>query len=259
MNKIYEQIPFRRYVTSNEISYTITNNDLNNNNQNNNNDFSISSIKNRILKNSIIKTDNNINKDTIEVNKKNSFKRNSKSEYKSKKINQKYSNLLKDNNNNNIQNIKQSLNNYKTAKFNIVPIESSKRYKTLYNDGFITSSPKVSKGFNINTLTQKKINNIFHNSNKNIFNYKIIKIGDKISLDNELNDIYPLDFETLKKRSIKINMTSPLSDTLKNYQNEKNKQNQNKELNIKVSPAFGSTVYSFYNKNSFPNINNKNS
>ena len=260
MNKIYEQIPFRRYVTSNEISYTITNNDFNNNNnQNNNNDFSISSIKNRILKNSIIKTDNNINKDTIEVNKKNSFKRNSKSEYKSKKINQKYSNLLKDNNNNNIQNIKQSLNNYKTAKFNIVPIESSKRYKTLYNDGFITSSPKVSKGFNINTLTQKKINNIFHNSNKNIFNYKIIKIGDKISLDNELNDIYPLDFETLKKRSIKINMTSPLSDTLKNYQNEKNKQNQNKELNIKVSPAFGSTVYSFYNKNSFPNINNKNS
>ena len=70
--------------------------------------------------------------------------------------------------------------------------------------------------------------------------------------------MYPIDFEALKKRSIKINMTSSLTDTLKNYQNEKNK-NQNKELNIKVSPAFGSTVYTFYNRNNFPNINNKNS
>ena len=54
---------------------------------------------------------------------------------------------------------------------------------------------------------------------------------------------------------IRINLASPFSNVLKTYRAEKNRKNINKELNIKVNPAFGSTAYSFYRKKDFPNIN----
>jgi hypothetical protein len=98
--------------TSNEVSYTLLyNNTINQKNMINNKfDFSISSIKNKLLKNNVTSTENNMNKETIESteNKKQmSFKRNSNSDYKSKKNNQNYSNMFK------INNIKKSQINYK--------------------------------------------------------------------------------------------------------------------------------------------------
>ena len=242
-NKLYEQIKFKRYVTSNEISYSITNNNLINN-KNNNNDISITSIKNKILKNNINITETNINKDKRE-NKKVSFNRNnSKSDYKPKNKNQKYLNLLKKNNMINEKNIV-------FDKFNSLPNDNSKKYRTLKSDGFINCASKISKGFNIKALIQN------NNVNNKKFNYKVVSLGDKVSLDGDSKELYSLDFETLKKRTIRLNLVSPLSKTLKIYQNEKNKQNTNNELNIKVSPAFGSTAYSFYQKKDFPNINHK--
>ena len=75
-------------------------------------------------------------------------------------------------------------------------------------------------------------------------------------MDSETKE-YPLDLEKLIKRSIRINLVSPLSNVLKTYRAEKNRKNINKELNIKVNPAFGSTAYSFYRKKDFPNIYNE--
>ena len=178
------------------------------------------------------------------------YKRSSKSDYKKKK-NEKFINLLKKNLNHD--------KNIDYYKLNFYPLPTDinnnnnnrKKYRTLKSDGFIASSSKISKGFNIKTLSKNFIN-------KNKFNYKIVTIGDKISLGSDSKELYSLDFETLRKRSIRLNLVSPLSNTFKLYQNEKNRQNINNELNIKVSPAFGSTAYSFYQKNDFPNINNKN-
>ena len=236
-NKLYEQINFKRYVTSNEISYSITNNNLINN-KNNNNDISITSIKNKILKNNINITETNLNKDKKE-NKKVSFSRNNiKSDYKPKNKNQKYLNLLKKNNMFNEKNIV-------FDKLNSLPNDNSKKYRTLKSDVFINCASKISKGFNIKALIQN------NNVNNKKFNYKVVSLGDKVSLDGDSKELYSLDFETLKKRTIRLNLVSPLSKTLKIYQNEKNKQNTNNELNIKVSPAFGSTAYSFYQKKDF--------
>ena len=242
-NKLYEQINFKRYVTSNEISYSITNNNLINN-KNNNNDISITSIKNKILKNNINITETNLNKDKKE-NKKVSFSRNNiKSDYKPKNKNQKYLNLLKKNNMINEKNIV-------FDKLNSLPNDNSKKYRTLKSDVFINCASKISKGFNIKALIQN------NNVNNKKFNYKVVSLGDKVSLDGDSKELYSLDFETLKKRTIRLNLVSPLSKTLKIYQNEKNKQNTNNELNIKVSPAFGSTAYSFYQKKDFSDFNHK--
>jgi hypothetical protein len=240
--------------TSNEVSYTLLyNNTINQKNMINNKfDFSISSIKNKLLKNNVTSTENNMNKETIESteNKKQmSFKRNSNSDYKSKKNNQNYSNMFK------INNIKKSQINYKMHKFKEIVMEKHKtdKMKALSSDGFITSSPKIAKKYSLNTFATKP-NSKYHNSNKNVFNYKIIEIGDKVTLDSETKE-YPLDLEKLIKRSIRINLVSPLSNVLKTYRAEKNRKNINKEVNIKVNPAFGSTAYSFYRKKDFPNIN----
>ena len=233
-NKLYEQINYKKLVASNEISYSITNNN-NINTNNNNNDVSNNSVKNKILKNNNIITENKII----------SFKRSSKSEYKYKKSNLKYVNLLKNNNDqNNTNNLP-----LKISKIDLHP-EEIKRYKTLNSDdGFKTSSAKISKGINIKNLLSQKND---YNYDKKV-NFKLISLGDKISLDSDSKDIYNLDFESLKKRSLRFNLISPLSNTLKTYQNERNKHNSNKELNIKVSPAFGSTAYSFYQKKDFNN------
>ena len=247
-NKLYEQINFKKYVPSNEINYTITSDNLNIKKYNN--EDSITSIKNKIIKNTINNTEINVNKNTIDNNKRVPYKRNSKSDYKKKK-NGKFINLLKKNLNHD--------KNIDYYKLNFYPVPTDinnnnnnrKKYRTLKSDGFIASSSKISKGFNIKTLSKNFIN-------KNKFNYKIVTIGDKISLGSDSKELYSLDFETLRKRSIRLNLVSPLSNTFKLYQNEKNRQNINNELNIKVSPAFGSTAYSFYQKNDFPNINNKN-
>ena len=250
-NKLYEQINFKKYVPSNEINYTITSDNLNIKKYNN--EDSITSIKNKIITNTINNTEINVNKNTIDNNKRVPYKRNSKSDYKKKK-NGKFINLLKKNLNHD--------KNIDYHKLNFYPVvtdsnnnnnnnNNSKKYRTLKSDGFIASSSKISKGFNIKTLSKNFIN-------KNKFNYKIVTIGDKISLGSDSKELYSLDFETLRKRSIRLNLVSPLSNTFKLYQNEKNRQNINNELNIKVSPAFGSTAYSFYQKNDFPNINNKN-
>ena len=250
-NKLYEQINFKKYVPSNEINYTITSDNLNIKKYNN--EDSITSIKNKIITNTINNTEINVNKNTIDNNKRVPYKRNSKSDYKKKK-NEKFINLLKKNLNHD--------KNIDYHKLNFYPVvtdsnnnnnnnNNSKKYRTLKSDGFIASSSKISKGFNIKTLSKNFIN-------KNKFNYKIVTIGDKISLGSDSKELYSLDFETLRKRSIRLNLVSPLSNTFKLYQNEKNRQNINNELNIKVSPAFGSTAYSFYQKNDFPNINNKN-
>ena len=250
-NKLYEQINFKKYVPSNEINYTITSDNLNIKKYNN--EDSITSIKNKIIKNTINNTEINVNKNTIDNNKRVPYKRSSKSDYKKKK-NEKFINLLKKNLNHD--------KNIDYYKLNFYPVatdgnnnnnnnNNSKKYRTLKSDGFIASTSKISKGFNIKTLSKNFIN-------KNKFNYKIVTIGDKISLGSDSKELYSLDFETLRKRSIRLNLVSPLSNTFKLYQNEKNRQNINNELNIKVSPAFGSTAYSFYQKNDFPNINNKN-
>ena len=230
-NKLYEQINYKKYVTSNEISYSITNN----NKINYTNDASNNSIKNKIFKN------NNTNNE----NKKVALKRTSKSDYKHKMTNLKYVNLLKTNNlQNNVNHI-----DLRISKIDMHP-EEIKRYRTLNSDGFIASSAKVSKGFtNIKNLLK---NNIINDKK---VNFKVISLGDKIPLDTEPKDIYNLDFDSLRKRSLRFNLFSPLSNTLKTYQNEKNKHNSTKELNIKVSPAFGSTAYSFYQKKDFMNNN----
>ena len=235
-NKLYKQIELKKYSISNEITYTITSNIK----ESNNNDLNIN----------INNTENNINKDKIDkiYNKQRiSSTRNSKSDYKPKKNNKKYFNLL---NNNDIEEYKKQLklNNFKISKLNIIPPDN-KKYRTLHSDGFISSSAKLSKGVNIKSLV--KTNNL-HNYNSKKFIYKIVSLGDKVSLDSDSKEFYPLDFETLKKRSIRINLVSPVSNPLKTYQNEKNKQNINNELNIKVIPAFGSTAYSFYQKKDYP-------
>ena len=118
----------------------------------------------------------------------------------------------------------------------------------------------MSKGFNINTLTQKNINNK-NNNIYNLFNYKVLSLGDKILLDSDSKDIFSLDINNpvnLKKRSIRINLVSPLSHTLKTYRSQKfetkNKNSSPNEVNIKATPAFGSTAYSFYHRKNFPNI-----
>ncbi len=256
-SKISEKELDNKAHYSNEISYTLPcGNDYNNNNvmNINNNDFSISRTKAKLFKGNTTNTDININKETVEnteIIKTMSFKRNSNSDYKSKKINQKYSNLFK------IKNIKRGYNNFKFKEF-MLGKQNKKKFKTLNSDGFLTSSQKIAKKYNFNTFSSKTYSNN-HNSNTNIFSYKIIEIGDKVTLDSEAKESYPLDLEKLIKRSIRLNLTSPLSDVLKTYRTEKNRQNLNKELNIKVNPAFGSTAYSFYRKNNFPTINNTNS
>ena len=120
----------------------------------------------------------------------------------------------------------------------------------------------MSKGFNINTLTQKNINNKANNNTiYNLFNYKVVSLGDKILLESDSKDIFSLDINNpvnLKKRSIRINLVSPLSHTLKTYRSQKferkNKNNSPNEVKIKAAPAFGSTAYSFYHRKNFPNI-----
>lgn len=101
-------------------------------------------------------------------------------------------------------------------------------------------------------MTQKNLLNKIYNKD---FNYKVVSLGDKVTLDNDSKDFYSLDFETLQKRSIRINLFSSRINPLKTYQNKKNNHLTSKELNIKVSPGFGSTSYSFTQKNDFPNIN----
>ena len=103
-----------------------------------------------------------------------------------------------------------------------------------------------------NLLTDK--NNML---NDNKVNFNVISLGDKISLDTDSKDLYNLNIDSLRKRSLRFNLFSPLSDTIKAYQRGKNKSNSTKELNIKVSPAFGSTAYSFYQKRDFMNNNNQ--
>ena len=80
-------------------------------------------------------------------------------------------------------------------------------------------------------------------------------MGDNASLENESKDYYSVDLETLKKRSIRLNLVSPLSnDILKTFQNEKKRHNSYKDFNIKASPAFGSSSYSFYHLKHFPKV-----
>ena len=228
-NKLYEQINYKKYFPSNEISYSITNNNI----KTYNNDMSDNSIKNKIFKN------NNTNTE----NKKVSFKRSSESEYRHKKPNLKYVNLLKNSNfQNNINNI-----DLKISKMDVHP--EMKKYRTLNSDRFIASSAKISKGLNVNNLFTQNNNK----ANEKKVNFKVISLDNKLSLDTESKDLYNLDFDSLRKRTLRFNLFSPLS--LKAYQNGKNKHNSTKELNIKVSPAFGSTAYSFYQKKDFINNN----
>ena len=232
-NKLYEQINYKKYVTSNEISYSITNNNKNTYN----NDISNNSLKNKIFKNN----------NTYTGNKKVSFKRSSKSEYKHKKTNLKYINLLKNNNfEKNINHI-----DLRISKLDFHP-EEIKRYKKLNSDGLIAPSTKISKGVIMENLLTDKNNML----NDNKVNFNVISLGDKISLDTDSKDLYNLNIDSLRKRSLRFNLFSPLSDTIKAYQRGKNKSNSTKELNIKVSPAFGSTAYSFYQKRDFMNNNN---
>ena len=232
-NKLYEQINYKKYVTSKEINYSITNNNKNTYN----NDVSNNSIKNKIFKN------NNTNTE----NRKVFFKRSSKSEYSHKKMNLKYINLLKNNNyQDNINHI-----DLKISKIDLRP-EEIKRYRTLNSDGFIASSAKISKGFsNIKNLLKN------NGTNDKKVSFKVISLGEKVSLDTDSKDLYNIDFDSLRKRSLRFNLFSPISNTLKTYQNEKNKHNSTKELNIKIFPAFGSTAYSFYQKKDFMNNNNQ--
>ena len=138
----------------------------------------------------------------------------------------------------------------KLSRFNIIPIDNSKKMKTINNDDFLTTSTKLSKGFNIKSIIQKSNNN-------NEFNYKVVSLGDNVSLESESKDFYSLDFEALIKRSIRLNLVSPESKALKIYRNENSQQNSNNELNIKASPAFGSTFYSFSRNKDYPNKNYK--
>ena len=239
-NKLYKELDFKKYSISNEINYTVTSNN-DNKDKNKNNDFIINNKNN----NNINAMENSLNKDKSENNKTVSSKRSSKSDYKPKVSNQKYLKLLK--NNELINNKKKIKIKNKISKIDIIPLDTNKHYRTLNSDGFISSSAKLTNG--IKSLTQKYIYNNFLNNGGQNFNYKIVSLSDKISLDSDSKELYALDFETLKKRSIRLNLISPISNPLKTYQNEKNKQNIKNELNIKVSPAFGSTAYSFYQKN----------
>ena len=222
---------------------------------NNNIDFSINGTKNKLDTNN----DNKIDHDIRIV-----FRRNSNSEFKPKKNNMKSkSNFLINNtvqvaNKSNKRNI---ISNFKSSQLNINQAEEMKVYKTINSDDdIITPVQKLSKGFNTNTLTQKNIN---HKNNNiyNVFNYKVVSLGDKLLLDSDSKDIFALDINNpvnLKKRSIRINLVSPLSHTLKTYRSQKferkSKKNSPNEVNIKAAPAFGSTAYSFYHRKNFPNI-----
>ena len=226
-NKMYKEINYRKNITSNEI----INNNIDNNSE-------IKFIKNKIINQNISITENNINKDNII--KKNSLKRNSNSNYKSNLKEKKYYNFFKRYESETIKNnIK--LNHFKKSKLGKKPNEF-KQFRTLYSDDFI-SPPKTTKLIKFKSLTQKSIDDY----NK-YFNYKVVSLGDNLSLENNSKDFYSLDLENLKKRTIRINLVSPVSNPLKTYQNEKNKNLPNKELNIKVLPAFGSTSYSFFPK-----------
>ena len=234
-NKLYKELKYKKHISSKEI---IINNKLKNIIYNDNRE-------NKIIKKDInITENNNLNNE----NRKNSSKRDSNSDYKQIKE-KKYHNLFQSNQNKNTKsNLK--LNNFKVSKLGIIPFEVNKKFKTLYSDDFI--SPSTSKGIKFKSLTQKNLLNKIYNKD---FNYKVVSLGDKVTLDNDSKDFYSLDFETLQKRSIRINLFSSRINPLKTYQNKKNNHLTSKELNIKVSPGFGSTSYSFTQKNDFPNIN----
>ena len=251
-----KEISLKKYKITNEISCSFIADKKNTNiiTANNNIDFSINATKNKL--------DTNIRNDhDLRI----VFKRNSNSEYKPNKKNVK-SNFL---NSNTVQainrpNKRNIISNFKSSQLNLNQ-EEIKVYKTINSDDdIITSVQKMSKGFNINTLTQKNINKKNKNNNNtiyNLFNYKVVSLGDKILLDSDSKDIFALDINNpvnLKKRSIRINLVSPLSHTLKTYRSQKferkNKNSSPNEVNIKATPAFGSTAYSFYHRKNFPNI-----
>ena len=67
------------------------------------------------------------------------------------------------------------------------PFVNSKKIRKLNNTGTMTNSSKISKSFNIKSLEQK-LNNNFHNNTE--FNYKVVALGGKISLENDLKGLY---------------------------------------------------------------------
>ena len=255
INKIYQNTFLNKNTINNEISFSlITNKNININKINKNvistnNDFSISSIKN-------VDILNKPNDNTLQL----FFKRNSKSEYNTKKKNKKYINSLKNKTLQINKPIKDSNKfNFKISQININIGDETKKIKTLSNDeGYMAETSKRSKGFNVNTLLQK---NIYNNNHKyNIFNYKVVSLDEKVILDND-KDLYFIDLKNpinLKKRTIRLNLSSPLTHTLKTYQNQRiEEKNSSNEMNIKVSPAFGSTAYSFYQRKKLPYINSE--
>ena len=227
-NKLYEHIKYKKSQTSKEVGYFNTNN----NQIIDNKDLTNNNIKNKIISNN---KNNNENK-TISLTK----------DSNPKIKNQKYLNILR----NNSTQITKKACDFKISKLNFMPIDNIQQNKTLNSDGILSSSSKASKNFNINNLTKTYLYNKFDN-----FNYNVVTLGDNASLENESKDYYSVDLETLKKRSIRLNLVSPLSnDILKTFQNEKKRHNSYKEFNIKASPAFGSSSYSFYHLKHFPKV-----
>ena len=141
---------------------------------------------------------------------------------------QKFYNLKKYNVKKNPINPKVLVNDNKVKQKIIDP-----NYNTLNNH--IPNSPKI--------FALKTYNNGFKNKNRNkINNFKVVSLDKKVY--NNINDVYTMtSTESVKKRSIKIDFSAPFTNLLKQYSKDYNHQNE-LQLAIKVSPAFGSTTYS---------------
>ena len=105
-------------------------------------------------------------------------------------------------------------------------------YNTINNH--ISSSSKV---FGLKTYT-----NGFNNKKRKKYNnFKVISLDKKFN--KNVNDVYTMtSTESVKKRSIKIDFSTPFNNLLKQYSKNCNQQNE-LQLAIKVAPAFGSTAY----------------
>ena len=132
-------------------------------------------------------------------------------------------------------------------KLQITSIEtSSKNIKE--KQGIILKN--IKNNINNNNIKCQTLSNTYHNGffnkKKNFKSLKIISLSDNVKIKNISDDINDItSSETLQKKSIRIDLLSPLSSNIfKCF--DKNKKYNEFHLPVKVLPAFGSTTYSFY-------------
>ena len=197
---------------------------------NSNNQISISSDNSRSFK----QIDNN-NINSNEEKKKKTIK---PFKISNKLLEAKSNNVINKNNLYKYYNLKKQL--IKKNSFNKKNIVNDNKLKTndhKFNtiDNHISHSSKI---FGLKTYT----NGFYNKKRKKLNNFKVISLDKK--LVKNVNEVYTMtSAELVKKRSIKIDFSSSFKNLIKKYSKNKNQQNE-LQLAIKVSPAFGSTAYS---------------